>query len=159
MKSIVLILATLAVLPISVSAEASAEARIESLSHAARQGKREAIRALVKELPESDGALAEAIAINLGKSIRKQPRIFLEELQRANLASRVDDVVGTLGPAFVDQYAAQVKELQLRRKALVSVKDPALAPLLGTCLAALDRQISEVRQQVSPTGGRAGKGN
>jgi ABC-type phosphate transport system auxiliary subunit len=104
-------------------------------------------------------AVGETIAINLGKSIRKQPRIFLEELQRANLTSRVDEVVGMLGPAFVDQYAAQVKELQLRRKALASVKDSALAPLHMTCLVALDRQISELRQEVSAKGERAGNGN
>ena len=88
----------------------------------------------------SDGHLAEELDIILGKLIRLDPVMFLEELQSVRPAYPVeglDGLVGNLGDEFVDDFKGQCEQLHLRLKAIESVDRRDLAQVRGRCERAL----------------------
>lgn len=86
----------------------------------------------------ADGAFLEDLEIILGKLIRVDPELFLDELQRAGVPFRaMDGLVGNLGDGYVDEMEKQCKEMQLRKQALNRVKKHTLMQARDLAIKAL----------------------
>lgn len=131
----------------SYSAESNelSEVQVMELEKAIAAGDRAAIHTLFNT--HADGAVAEEIDVALGALIPLNPTLFLEglgESWQANCERCIDSLVANTGEALVDQPNAQLKELKVRRAALVGVNNQELAALRATCLGALDRAILQL---------------
>ena len=88
---------------------------------------------------KSDAHLAEELGGMLAKSIRVNPRFFLEQVSALKLqCSALHWVLNTPGLEYVDRPAAQAYEIQMRIKALKGVTDKALSNLRDQCLDEID---------------------
>ena len=79
------------------------------------------------------GHYEETICVMLGRLIRANPRLFLEELKAAG----IQDIVGNLGFGFVDRDQAQRFEVDARINALKRVTDPSLKATRDRCIGML----------------------
>ncbi|WP_329743343.1 hypothetical protein [Dyella sp. A6] len=138
----------LAVLLIAVSTGVSAhqkvvdEEQVFAYANAVASGNRTAVRTVFSL--NTDGASAEAQDIVLGKLIKVNPKMFLEELQRSQFAGCklcMPGLLGNLGYDYVDHPAAQLRELRARKAALLTVHNKPLLQLRNKCIAALEQQI------------------
>jgi len=95
----------------------------------------------------TDGASSEALDIMLGKLIRIDPKLFLEELSKSNYIKigqyRFDGLVGNEGEEFVDKEQAQCLEQRLRIESLSKIKDNNLLPLRDICISNLDDMLNK----------------
>lgn len=82
----------------------------------------------------SPGEQLEELAEILSKAVRPHPAEFL----RAQSTDQFCFGVDFMGPAYVDNEHAVRRELELRRKAVVSVSDPSLESTKQRCLALLN---------------------
>jgi len=103
---------------------------------------RQAIRLAFRLMTISDGAVSEDLDIMLGKLIRIDPKIFLEELSKTNIMKSdqyyFDGLVGNEGQEFVDKEQAQCLEKSLRIEALSTISDKNLLPLRDICIDKLN---------------------
>lgn len=98
-----------------------------------------------EKLPKTDGTVAEDLSIAIGKSITKHPRNFLKSYQRHKATvTRLDAVLGNLGPEFVDDFKAQSVELNKRITALKSVKNKNLESLAQECISVLQKKLKAI---------------
>jgi hypothetical protein len=105
------------------------------LGHRALSGDVAVLReVLAKADTTSPGEQLEELAEILSKTVRPYPAEFL----RAQSTDQYCFGVDFMGPAYVDNEPAARREQELRRKALVSVSDPSLAPATQRCLAVLN---------------------
>lgn len=89
----------------------------------------------------SDGDFSEELDIMLGKLIRLNPNLFLQELKaHREIVARIDALVGNFGPEFVDKEEDQKKEAELRIAALKSVRKKELADVKDECVRALEKR-------------------
>ena len=142
---------------ISAAPPPATEADVLALEASALAGKRDAIRALFNLQTRSDGAVSEYIDIVLGSTIRKNPKVFLEELKRSEKKTRLDALVGNTGPDLVDRFEEQAVELKRRREALRTVHEPSLIEVRDACIRELDGEIEAVTtaaQQFAPPDSR-----
>lgn len=109
------------------------------------QGNLTALNQAFEGLAKSDGHAAEELDVAIGKSIARNPINFLKAYQRNETSvSRLDALVGNLGPEYVDDFPRQAVELRKRIKALQSVKSKSLKPLALKCIKELKRALSTI---------------
>ncbi len=98
----------------------------------------EAIQIMFNLLSISDGAASEAIHIQLGQIIKRNPTLFLELLNKNYSASmHLDGVVGNLGSDYVDEPDKSAIEIKQRIDAIHSVEDPNLEEIKEKVLRSL----------------------
>jgi hypothetical protein len=102
-------------------------------------GDREAVRLAFRLFEATNGHVAELLSQIVGRLIRIQPRLFLQELRHAWPVPRLDALVGALGDAFVDREEAQKYELAARAAALKQVQDSSLRKVRDACLIELTK--------------------
>lgn len=95
----------------------------------------------------ADGAFAEDLDVLLGRLIRIDPTLFLQQLKEHGRVNRLDGLVGNLGDPYVDRFDAQRLEIQKRIGALKSVSDPALKELADRCIQELKHQAASREHQ------------
>ena len=98
---------------------------------------REAVRLAFRLYSESDGHYSETLDIMLGRLIRIDPVLFLQELVASRRVKRLDSLLGNLGPQFVDRFQAGEYETEERTKALQSVQAPELRRVRDECVLVL----------------------
>jgi hypothetical protein len=124
-------------------------------------GDREAVRLAFRLYSEADGHYAETLDIMLGRLVRINPTLFLEEVQYQHNAPRrrwgppglpprgldgvVSGLLGNYGFPYVDRMRAHVYETERRIAALDSVTDPDLRQLRDSCVEILQYQLHEYR--------------
>jgi len=87
----------------------------------------------------ADGGLAEELGDILAKTIRVNPRFFLEQVSALKLqCSALHWVLNVPGPEYVDRPAAQAYEIRMRIKAFRGVTDKTLAKVREQCLDEID---------------------
>jgi hypothetical protein len=108
---------------------------------------RQATRLAFRLMTITDGASSEALDIMLGKLIRIDPKLFLEELRKSNYIKigqyRFDGLVGNEGEEFVDKEQAQCLEQRLRIESLSKIKDTNLLPLRDICISTLNDSLNK----------------
>ncbi len=108
---------------------------------------REAVRLAFRLHSIADGHLTEELNIMLGTLIRIDPKLFLEELSLAAPDKNLwDDLLGNLGPAYVDRFKARALEMELRIKALRSVEDASLIKIRNKCIETYGYFLSRVNK-------------
>jgi len=102
-----------------------------------------------ESLLKSDGAVAEEWDIEIGKKIKTHPTNFLKALKGyRNKVTRLDALLGNLGPEFVDDFSRQKIELQKRIQSLGSVNSGTLKPVAKECIEVLKKQIKDINGTV-----------
>ncbi len=110
-------------------------------------GHRNAVKVAFRLLNVSDGDFAESIDITLGRLVKSNPRMFLQELN--SYRTPADDFGGilcNLGEDYVDSIAAQIVELKARIKSLQRVPDADLQPMRERCIGILNEQIKTLQE-------------
>jgi hypothetical protein len=102
-------------------------------------GDRYAVRLAFRLLKHSDGHAGEALCITLGRLIRANPRLFLEELKVAGSQDRLDALVGNFGVGFVDRPHALSQERRKRIEALKTITSPTLSKVRDACILELSK--------------------
>jgi hypothetical protein len=125
------------------------EADVAVLEKSVRAGDRTAVQAAFRLRSKADGAAGEYVDWVLGSLIHRHPKLFLEEVQRSGNLTRLDSILGNLGPTYVDRMAEQTRVLKLRVASLRKVKDPALVEIRNKCLQELNRLIDDRAQSNS----------
>jgi hypothetical protein len=93
-------------------------------------------------LARSDGHFSEELCVMLGRLIRIDPALFLQELKsHPEFMVRLDGLLGNHGGAYVDRFAAQRYETERRIEVLMSVTDPGLRHIRDRCVAELRTQL------------------
>jgi hypothetical protein len=115
-------------------------------------GDREAIRLALRLTSESDGHYAETLGIMLGRLVRINPQLFLEEFQsQRDKIARSEGVLasalGNYGMAYVDRLQAKEYETERRIHALKRVTDPDLRPLRDRCVNILEAHLAQLRRR------------
>jgi hypothetical protein len=124
------------------------EDEVAALEPRAIAGDRAAVRALFELYPLADGAVAEGIDMALGNVVRPHPRLLLEEWLHSGLLADEwvrGHLLGNL-IEWVDDCAAQQREIGLRIAALETVTVPSLHALRDACLATLRAQLASLTQ-------------
>ena len=107
-----------------------------------RKGDKLALRVACKTLFMSDAAFGEDLCGLIGRAIRVNPRLFLEEIKLSSLDS---DILGSIlaGNIDADEYRPEVvnKEIQLRIKSLKTVNRPDLLELRDVCIIKLKESL------------------
>jgi len=104
----------------------------------------EAIKVAYLLYPFTDGALTEELDICLGKTIKKEPYMFLIFLKRhRNKIIRLDGLLGNLGYEYVDKENESNMEIKLRIKALKRIKSAKLIKIRNECITMLNSCIHE----------------
>jgi hypothetical protein len=97
------------------------------------------------KLTKSDGSVAEDLDIAIGKSITSNPINFLKAYKKhKESVTRLDALVGNLGPGFVDDFPRQATEIRKRIKALAAINDSLLKPVASECIEALKKHLQVV---------------
>lgn len=97
---------------------------------------RSAVRLAFRLYSIADGAFAEELDIILGRLIRINARLFLEELKNNyRLALGLDGLVGNFG--YEQHYGDDNLETTLRIEALKRVTNPKLKSIRDECIKAL----------------------
>ena len=96
----------------------------------------------------SDGALSESLDAALGDLIRINPRMFLEELLGCPNRDHIKEIgypVTSGGLYYVGQWPQVEKyELEMRLKALETVKDPGLQEIRDICVALVEIELRKI---------------
>ena len=105
---------------------------------------RSAVRLAFQLKAIADGAFAEELDIILGKLIRIDPLLFLEELNNTRVTPiSFSHLVGNAGPIFVDRQEARCFENRLRIEALETVNKKQLSGLRDKCIMFLKEQYNQ----------------
>lgn len=90
----------------------------------------------------ADGSFGETLDITLGKLIRINPTLFLMLLQEhRKFIVRLDCLLGNFGMDYVDKYAEQKREIQLRIKSLKKIKHKGLEKVKKECISELEGML------------------
>jgi hypothetical protein len=110
----------------------------------AMKGNDKAFDRLFDLMKNADGAVAEEIDIDLGQTIIKYPKKFLEHLAKHNTKVNKDDCpAGLVGNTGDDDNDEDVSIYKKRIKALQSVTDESLTSLKKKCINSLREEIKE----------------
>ncbi len=113
-------------------------------------GDRQAVRLALRLYSEADGHYAETLDILLGRLVRVNPRLLLEELRlhRKRAGNRHGfGMLRNYGFPYVDRgWTADMYETERRIAALKTVTDVDLRPLRDSCLAMLQYDLDEARK-------------
>jgi hypothetical protein len=114
----------------------------------------EAIRLVYRLKKEPDGAYGETLSQMLGRLIRINPRLFLEELarHRPQVGDRLPWILCSIGPAYADRVAAKRYVLRSRLAAIETVDVPELGKLRDECGAELKRGIENLERHLEEPG-------
>lgn len=107
---------------------------------------REAVRLAFRLVPQMDGLLAEIIDFMLGRLIRINPTLFLQELK--NHGEGVPSLghhVSNFGEVYVDRWQAKEYEAEQRIQSLQTVVDSDLAEIRDECIAELRARLEDLR--------------
>jgi hypothetical protein len=108
---------------------------------------REAGRLAFRLISEAEGHYGEMLCIMLGRLIRIDPKLFLEELKNhRNLILSLGHLVGNFGPEYVDRLEAGLYEARMRIVALKKINDPPLLRIRDECIAILIEDISNTNR-------------
>lgn len=107
---------------------------------------REAVRLAYRLLRESDGHYSETLDIILGRLIRIDPVMFLEELRdHRKEVVRLDALLGNQGNPYIDRFGAKRYETEERISALESVTIPGLREIRDECLIELKDKLERLK--------------
>lgn len=108
------------------------------LAYNAWASDRNAVRLLFGLFEISDGDFSESLCIDLGRLIRIDPQLFLEELHNhMRYSGLLDGLLGNLGDEYVDLVDGHSLERELRVTALRTVDIDSLITLRDSCIAEL----------------------
>ena len=117
-------------------------ARVGSLRARVDKQERIAVKVPFRLFTVSDGEFGESLDQILGSLIRRNPTMFLEELNiHRSLVPGLGGLLGNLGDEFVDQTSKRQRELGLRIASLRSVQKKALSSLRNECIAKLTSRL------------------
>ena len=103
---------------------------------------REAVRLAYRLFEQSDGHYGETLSIILGRLIRIDPVLFLEELRdHRKEVVRLDALLGNHGEPYVDRFSAMQYETEERIRAIESVTNPSVREIHDECLIELRDQL------------------
>lgn len=128
---------------------------VHVLDDQVKKSKKIAVQITFRLLNMADGDFAESLEIILGKLIRANARLFLQEL--GNFGSKdfcPKGIIGNLGDDFVDQPKEAVTEITLRKAALTKVTDPKFASSKATCLRVIESVLREEQQDLKTISSR-----
>lgn len=95
----------------------------------------------------SDGHYAEQLDETIGVLIRINPRLFLSKMNEYREIFEKDGrrwPVDILPPEYVDRLEAQAYEIEMRIKAIETVKDKCYAEIKTICIDQLKRRKQEI---------------
>ena len=102
---------------------------------------REAVRLAYRLSVESDGHYSEMLDAMLGRLIRIDPKLFLQELKRhRSQVSRLDSLLGQHGRPYIDRHRARSYEDEQRIAALMTIADPSLKDIRDECVGMLKKR-------------------
>ena len=114
------------------------------LEHQVGAGHVESIRLAFKLFSISDGGFTQDLQIMLGKLIRPNPKLFLEELARSALSTGYyDGLLMNDGYALVDRLEAQCLEAEKKIEALNSVTDSKLMNIKQLTISIIEKHRSK----------------
>jgi hypothetical protein len=117
---------------------------MEILEHQILSKNREAIRLVFRLRAFADGGFGEGLDIILGKLIKIDPKLFLEELNTVKpIVARYDSLLGNYGNEYVDNLKASCRETKLRINALKTVKGPSLKKIRNNCIEILESSSND----------------
>jgi hypothetical protein len=106
---------------------------------------RNAVKVAFRLMNIADGTLAESLDAALGDFIRINPRMFLEELLSCPNREYIKEIgypVTLGGLYYVGQWPQVEKyELEMRVKALGTVKDSDLLEIRDVCIALIEKEL------------------
>jgi hypothetical protein len=124
------------------------------LSHEMKISDRNAVKVAFRLMNISDGTLAESLDAALGDLIRINPRMFLEELLSCPNRNHIKEIgypVTSGGLYYVGQWPQVEKyELEMRVKALGTVKDPDLLGIRDICIAIIEDELGRISRSGVP---------
>lgn len=104
-------------------------------------GDSESFRLAFRLRRDSDGGLLEELTMILSHTIRPHPEFFLRQLLELKPSKTdLEDILLMSGLEYVDRPRAQQYEIEMRRKALASVKTMALRGLRDKCLSIIKQE-------------------
>jgi len=113
---------------------------------------RNAMKVAFRLMNISDGTLAESLDAALGDLIRINPRMFLEELLSCPNREYIKEIgypVTSGGLYYVGQWPQVEKyELEMRLKALETVKDSGLLGIRDICVALIEDELRKKASRV-----------
>lgn len=93
----------------------------------------------------SDGAMAEELAVNLGKVINYNPRLILQLFIDENLSDEdMRAILLNYGDEYVDDLEKQQEETLKRIKNIESVKDKKINNIAKKCILLLKEQKEQI---------------
>jgi hypothetical protein len=97
-------------------------------------------------LKHADGAFSEDLSITIGKLIRIDPELFLQEFNNAINAGSVKSckMSTILGDEFIDLPKAQCREIIKRIESIDSVRESILNDAKGKCKGELQAALNEL---------------
>jgi hypothetical protein len=103
---------------------------------------REAVRLAFRLFAESDGEYSEILDIMLGRLIRIDPMLFLEELKgQEQNTKEMGGLLGNVGQEYVDRLGGRIYEVEQRIAALMTVTDPELLEIRAACVDELNSML------------------
>jgi len=106
-------------------------------------GDRQAFRMALRLASIADGGVLEDLYGLLATAIRPQPKMFLEEIEKMQVSTRVlESVLSMSGPEYVDRFEAQKYELKMRRVALQSITQKHLKSTQKKSMQILDAELA-----------------
>jgi hypothetical protein len=113
--------------------------KLESL---VQKQNRIAVKVSFKLYSISDADFTETLDQILGRLIRTNPKLFLEELKlHRELVGNLSGILGNLGEKFVDEEDLSKKEIIKRIQSLEKVKSKSLIGIRDECIIELKSQI------------------
>lgn len=98
----------------------------------------------------TDGGAAEDLDISLGKTVHKNPRLFLslfdECINSHDKPSSYDTILLNLGSEYVDDFPAQVREMQKRLNRIQGINDDKLRKAKAMAIKILTDGIAEQKE-------------
>jgi hypothetical protein len=108
-------------------------------------GDRNAVKVAFRLYAVSDGDFGETLDIELGRLIKINPRLFLQELKvHRALVERIDALLGNCGDEYIDRMDAKARELRARVKALKTINDTDLQGIRDECISVLNQECTSL---------------
>lgn len=109
-----------------------------------------AVKVAFRIINISDGYYTEITETALGNLIRINPRLFLQELNsHKNIRPIEDSAVTMVGEIFADRFKAQKLEIELRIRALETVKNDNLIEIRDQCIKILNEHLKYLEKIIS----------
>lgn len=113
---------------------------------------RNSVKVAFRLISLSDGDFTETICIVLGRLIKINPQMFLQELKTEIKTNRklikiLSGLVSNLGEQYINSHDASLIELEARIKALQLIKDKNLLAIRDECIAVLKETLNRRSQK------------